>query len=151
MALWRAPRYGRRARAEARCRMTDRLSPSGGRFAMRLRLARLALLWERVWPPCWPALAVVGMFLVLGLFDVLPNLPGLLHAAVLLGLGAAFAIGLAAAFGRTVIPDAFAARRRIEQASELQHRPLQALADRPSGRLDAASTGLWEAHRRRME
>ena len=131
--------------------MTDRSSLSGGRFAMRLRLARFALLWERVWPPCWPALAALGTFLVLGLFDVLPNLPGFLHAAILIGLGAAFAIGLAAAFGRTVIPDAFSARRRIEQASELQHRPLQALADRPSGRPDAASAGLWEAHRRRME
>jgi uncharacterized protein (TIGR02302 family) len=131
--------------------MTERSSLSGGRFAMRLRLARLAVLWERVWPPCWPALAALGTFLVLGLFDVLPNLPGLLHAAVLLGLGAAFAIALAAAFSRAVIPDAFSARRRIEQASGLQHRPLQALADRPSGPLDTAATGLWEAHRRRME
>jgi uncharacterized protein (TIGR02302 family) len=131
--------------------MTDRSSLSGHRFAMRLRLARFALLWERVWPPCWPALAVLGVFLVLGLFDFLPNLPGLLHAAILIGLGAAFAIGLAAAFGKTVIPDAFSARRRIEQASGLQHRPLQALADRPSGSLDVAAAGLWDAHRRRME
>ena len=131
--------------------MTDRSSLSGYRFAMRLRLARFALLWERVWPPCWPALAALGVFLVLGLFDVLPNLPGLLHAAILIALGAAFVIGSAAAFGRTVIPDVFAARRRIEQASELQHRPLQALADRPSGPLDAPAAGLWETHRRRME
>jgi uncharacterized protein (TIGR02302 family) len=131
--------------------MTDRSSLSGHRFAMWLRLARFALLWERVWPPCWPALGALGVFLVLGLFDVLPNLPGLLHAAILIGLGAAFAIGLAAAFGKTVIPDAFSARRRIEQASGLQHRPLQALADRPSGPLDVAAARLWEAHRRRME
>src|SRR6202047_2252510 len=122
MALWRAPRCGRRARAEARCRMTDRSSLSGHRFAMRLRLARFALLWERVWPPCWPALAVLGVFLVLGLFDVLPNLPGLLHAAILIGLGAAFAIGLAAAFGRTVLSDAFSPRRRIQAATGGQTR-----------------------------
>ena len=131
--------------------MTDRSSLTGGRFAMRLRLARFALLWERVWPRCWPALAALGAFLVLGLFDVLPSLPGLLHAAILIGLGAAFAIGSAAAFGKTVIPDAFSARRRIEQASGLEHRPLQALADRPSGPLDVAAARLWEAHRRRME
>ena len=131
--------------------MTDRSPLFGARFAMRLRLAGLALLWERVWPPCWPALAALGTFLVLGLFDVLPNLPGLLHAAILFALGAAFAVGLAAAFGRAVVPDAFSARRRIEQASGLEHRPLQALADRPSGSLDAPATRLWEAHRRRME
>jgi uncharacterized protein (TIGR02302 family) len=131
--------------------MTDRSSLSGGRrFTMRLRLAGLALLWERCWPPCWPALAALGTFLVLALFDILPNLPGLLHAAILIGLGAAFAVGLAVAFGRAVIPNAFSALRRIERVSGLQHRPLQALADRPIGQLDPAAAGLWEAHRRRM-
>ena len=88
--------------------------------------------------------------LVLALFDLLPNLPGLLHAAVLVCLGAAFVIGAAAAFGRTVLPDIISTRRRIEQASGLEHRPLQTLADRPSGTPDAASAALWEAHRRRM-
>ena len=44
-----------------------------------------------------------------------------------------------------------AARRRIEQASGLQHRPLQALADRPSGSLDTPAAALWQAHLRRME
>jgi uncharacterized protein (TIGR02302 family) len=130
--------------------MTDRSSLSGSRFAMRLRLARFALLWERVWPPCWPALAALGIFLVLALFDLLPNLPGLLHAAVLVCLGAAFVTGAAAAFGRTVLPDIISARRRIEQASGLEHRPLQTLADRPSGTPDAGSAALWKAHRRRM-
>src|SRR5260370_39082547 len=102
--------------------MTDRSSLSGSRFAMRLRLARFALLWERVWPPCWPALAALGAFLILGLFDILPNLPGLLRAAILISLGAVFAIGLVAAFCKTAIPDAFSARSRVEQASGLQHR-----------------------------
>lgn len=130
--------------------MTDRSSFSGSRFVMRLRLAGLALFWERVWPPCWPALAALGTFLVLALFDLLPSLPGLLHAAILIGLGAAFMAGVAAAFGRTVVPDITSARRRIEQASGLEHRPLQALSDRPSGTPDTGSTALWEAHRRRM-
>ena len=44
-----------------------------------------------------------------------------------------------------------AARRRIERASGLRHRPLQALGDRPSGALDAAAAALWQAHLRRME
>jgi uncharacterized protein (TIGR02302 family) len=131
--------------------MTDRSSSSGGPFATRLRLARAALMWERVWPACWPALGVLGVFLVLGLFDLLPDLPGLLHAAILLGLGAAFVISLAATFRRIVVPDRFSARRRIEQASGLQHRPLQTLADRPSGPLDSQAARLWQAHLRRTE
>ena len=131
--------------------MTDRTSDPDGPFLTRLRLARAVLLWERVWPACWPALAVLGSFLVLALFDILPLLPGLLHAALLLGFGAAFIIALAATIRRIVLPDRFAARRRIEQASGLVHRPLQALADRPSAPLDSQATQLWQAHRRRME
>ena len=131
--------------------MTNRSPIHGALFAMRLRLARAALLWERVWPACWPALAVLGTFLVLALFDLLPNLPGLLHAALLLSLSAVFVVALAAAFRKLFVPDRFAARRRIEQASGLQHRPLQTLADRPSGPLDSQAAGLWQAHLRRME
>jgi uncharacterized protein (TIGR02302 family) len=131
--------------------MTDRSPTDRASFAMRLRLARAALLWERVWPPCWPMLAVIGTFLVLALFDLLPNLPGLLHTSVLLGLGAAFVISVTAIFRRLVLPDQFAARRRIELASGLQHRPLEALADRPSGPPDTQAAGLWQAHLRRME
>jgi uncharacterized protein (TIGR02302 family) len=131
--------------------MTNRSTTHGALFAMRLRLARAALLWERVWPACWPALAVLGSFLAVALFDFLPNLPGLLHASVLLVFGAAFVVTLAAAFRKLFVPNFFAARRRIEQASGLQHRPLQTLADRPSGPLDPQAAGLWQAHLRRME
>jgi uncharacterized protein (TIGR02302 family) len=131
--------------------MTNRSSDPDAPFLMRLRLARAALLWERVWPACWPALAVLGTFLALGLFDLLPLLPGVLHAALLLGFGAALVLALAAITRRIVLPDRNAARRRIEQASGLEHRPLQALADRPSTALDPQATRLWQAHRRRME
>src|SRR6516162_5080501 len=131
--------------------MTDRSPTDRASFAMRLRLARAALLWERVWPSCWPTLAVIGTFFGLALFDLLPNLPGLLHACVLLGLGAAFLISVAGVFRKLVVPDQVAARRRIELASGLQHRPLVALADRPSGLLDTQAAGLWQAHLRRME
>jgi uncharacterized protein (TIGR02302 family) len=131
--------------------MTDRSSELGSRLLMRLRLARAALLWERIWPACWPALAVLGAFLVLGLFDLLPLLPGVLHAALLLVFGVAFVAALAVIIRRTALPDRIAARRRIERASGLAHRPLQALADRPSSMLDPQAAQLWQAHQRRME
>jgi hypothetical protein len=131
--------------------MTHRSSTSPVAFGVRLRLARAALIWERVWPRCWPAVAALGAFLVLALFDVLPDLPGMLHAAILAMLGAAFVFGLATALRRIAIPDDRAARRRIEQASGLEHRPLQTLADRPIGFLDPQAAGLWQAHLRRMQ
>jgi uncharacterized protein (TIGR02302 family) len=123
------------------------------RLGARLVLARAALLWERIWPAAWPALCVLGTFAVLALFDLLPLLPGWGHAAVL----GAFALAFATAAGwgvRAVAtggwPDAAAARRRIERTSGLAHRPLAALADRPSAPLDEGAARLWAAHRQRM-
>jgi uncharacterized protein (TIGR02302 family) len=123
------------------------------RLELRLRLARAALLWERAWPAAWPALCVAAGFAVLALFDLLPLLPAAAHAAVLSGFALAFAA--AAAWGaRAVaqggIPDQRVARRRIESASGLLHRPIEALADRPSAPLDGAAAALWAAHQRRM-
>jgi uncharacterized protein (TIGR02302 family) len=129
--------------------MSDRLN-SNRTLAARLRLARWALLWERVWPGCWPAVAVFCIFLILAFSGLLARLPGIVHSAVLLVLGAAFLLALATAFKDMALPDGAAARRRIERASRLRHRPLQALADRPGGALEPASAALWEAHRQRM-
>ena len=61
--------------------MTDRPSTFGALFEIRLRLARAALLWERIWPPCWPALAAIGVFFILALFDLLPALPVISRAS----------------------------------------------------------------------
>jgi uncharacterized protein (TIGR02302 family) len=131
--------------------MTDRSSDPDAPFLTRLRLARAALLWERVWPACWPALAVLAGFLILGLFDILPLLPGPLHAALLLGSGAAIVVAITVIARRIVLPDRIAARRRLEEASGLEHRPLQALADCPITALDPPTAQLWQAHRWRME
>ena len=125
----------------------------GDRLVLRVRLARAALLWERIWPALWPALCVLGVFAAVALFDLLPGLPGLAHAALLALFAVAFVA--AAAWGvraarRGGWPDTSAARRRIEQASGLPHRPLQALGDRPSAPLDGDARLLWAAHQRRM-
>jgi uncharacterized protein (TIGR02302 family) len=130
------------------------LNPSARRLSLRLRLARIAIVWERVWPACWPALGIVGTFAVLALLDLLPQLPGWAHASVLVVFALTFAAALLwawrgpAGFGR--LPDNLAARRRIERSSGLAHRPLQALSDRPSTPLDGAAAALWAAHQRRM-
>src|SRR6516162_592695 len=151
MAFRGAIRRPRGAGVHARCPMTDRSSTSGALFATRLRLACAAVLWERVWPACWPVLAALGVFVILGLFDVLPRLPGALHATVLLGFAAAIVIPFVSIFRRIAVPDFLTGRRRIERASGLDHRPLQALADRPNGPLDPQAARLWEVHLRRME
>src|SRR5208282_4026452 len=101
----------------------------------------------------WPALCVLGLLAVSALFDVLPRLPRVAHAGVLtlfaLAFGGALLWGLRAA-GIGTWPNWIMARRRIEEASGLPHRPLEALADRPSAPLDGQAAALWAAHQRRM-
>src|SRR5260221_6888996 len=125
--------------------------PEAGASRFRLRLAGLAILWERIWPALWPVTALSGLFLVLALADVFRRLRGWLHAALL----AAFAGGILWALGRLAWrlrrPDVAAARRRLERASGLAHRPLTALADRLAGDgNDPQAAALWAPHRTRM-
>ena len=105
------------------------------RLALALRLARAALLWERVWPAAVAGVVRRSASLpCLALFDVLPLLPGPAHAGVLaffaLALAGAVVVGIAPA-GSALGPIAIRPRRRIETASGLPHRPLAALDDRP--------------------
>lgn len=117
----------------------------------KLGLARLALAWERIWPSVWPAVAAAGIFLTLALLDVLPQLPAWLHALVLAALALGFGFGVFGAIRRYAAPDRAEARRRLEQASGLDHRPLAAMEDAlAAGGNDPDTAALWKAHQQRM-
>lgn len=116
----------------------------------RLKLAHAALLWERGWPALWPAAGVAGVFLALALFDLPARLPAPAQALLLLAFAIAFIAALVLAARRFTLPGRDSARRRLETASGLAHRPLAALEDRLAGGGDAATLALWEAHRTRM-
>ena len=123
--------------------MTDRLRRRPLRCGCGW-LARAALMWERVWPAAAGRLSARRRFPVLALFDVLPQSARRCVAcrAVLVAFGARrSSAGWRTALRRTSWPDDDAARRRIEQSSGLAHRPLQALADRPSAPLDRDAHG----------
>lgn len=126
-------------------------SPADDLLSGRIRLARAALAWERLWVALWPAVALVGLFAVLALFDVLPALPTWLHALILAG----FAVGIGWSLWRAravfALPAIEAGRRRLEVASGMLHRPLFALRDRLAGGAeDPLARSLWQAHRERM-
>ncbi|MBL6079489.1 DUF4175 family protein [Belnapia sp. T18] len=106
------------------------------------------MLWEGLWPRLWPVLAVLGLFLVLALFDVPRQLPAALHILLLLGFAAALGLAGWRAFHGFVPPGEAAAERRLERESGLRHRPLAALADRPAGD-DPAALALWRVHQQR--
>jgi uncharacterized protein (TIGR02302 family) len=124
----------------------------GARMSGKFLLARLSLAWETAWPAIWPAVAIAGSFIALALFDVLPILAAWLHMTVLAILAGLFFWAAFRAIRRLTWPNHEQARRRLEQASGLQHRPLQAMDDALAlGQDDPAAQALWEAHRARME
>jgi uncharacterized protein (TIGR02302 family) len=120
-------------------------------MSWRLRLALAALAWEGFWPAFWPVVAALLGFLVLASFDVLPVLPGFVHAILLLaGLGV-LGWGCYAGWRAAALPDRQAARRRLERDSGLSHRPLEALGDTLTGAGDDPfAQALWAAHKARM-
>ena len=115
------------------------------RLAGRRTLARLALLFERVWPALWPPLGVAGVFLCAALLDLPRLLPPMLHLALLAATGVAIVVLLVRGWKGLAAPDDAAADRRLEVASGLRHRPLSVLTDRPAGH-DPAADPLWRAH-----
>ncbi|HSU03956.1 MAG TPA: DUF4175 family protein [Acetobacteraceae bacterium] len=123
-------------------------NPAGAlhrRLALRRALARLAILFERLWPALWPPIGVIGLLVCLALLNVLPNLPPLIQLAVLVIGGLAVVALLVRGLHGITRPDDAAADRRLERASGLRHRPLSVLVDRPSA-TDEAGTALWQAH-----
>jgi uncharacterized protein (TIGR02302 family) len=121
------------------------LNPLLRRLAERRALARLAILFERVWPALWPALGVAGLFVCVALLDLTRYLPPVWHLA-LLGLTAtAIVVLLVRGLWPIRAPDDAAADRRLEHASGLQHRPLAVLTDRPAQH-DPMGVALWQAH-----
>ena len=123
------------------------------RLAGRRALARLALLFERVWPALWPPLGVIGLFLCAALLGLPQLLSPALHLALLVVTFVAVAVLLVRGFKGLVTPDDAAADRRLEVASGLRHRPLSVLTDRPAANpqtgdrpTDPAADPLWRAH-----
>lgn len=121
------------------------LNPLLRRLAGRRALARLAILFERVWPALWPPLGVAGLFVVAALLDLPLYLPPAWHLALLAGTTAAIVVLLVRGLWSIRTPDDAAADRRLERASGLQHRPLAVLTDRPA-QLDPMGVALWQAH-----
>src|SRR5262249_53923897 len=126
--------------------------PGSDRTATPVLLARLALLWERVWQRLWPASGIVGLSIAAALAGVFEPPPWFLPA-FLIALAATLA-GLAAerTFRDFKSPDWQDGARRIERDSGLSDRPITEGHDRlAAGKGDAWAEALWlETLRRRL-
>src|SRR3546814_6935741 len=70
------------------------------RLARKIRLARLALGWERFWAALWPAPLIVGIFLAFALLDVPQMVDGWVHLIILVLFAAALSVAVFAAADR---------------------------------------------------
>jgi uncharacterized protein (TIGR02302 family) len=117
----------------------------------RLLQARFSLIWEAIWPAVWPPLGIAGLFAGIALLDGFSYLPGWLHAISLAIAAGMFGFALFTGIRSLVLPNRRDVVRRIEQASDLEHRPLEALQDKlPAEMSDPTSKALWQAHQRQM-
>jgi uncharacterized protein (TIGR02302 family) len=136
---------------DGKARRSRSPEPRTPRLRARLATAWAAIGWERIWRAAWPGVLVAGLFFAVALSDVLPALPGWLHVSILLAFLLGFVYAVWWGFRDFHLPDTEEARRRVEIASELKHRPLEQLQDtQATGANDPGARALWEAHRRRL-
>ena len=124
-------------------------APWPRRLTARRALARVVLLFERVWPAVWPAFGLAGICVIAALLELPARLPTWAHSGLLVAAGLGVGGLLIHGLWRIGVPDVAAADRRMEQASGLSHRPLAMLADRPS-QSDPVGEALWRAHLARV-
>ena len=119
------------------------------RIRLLIRIARLNLFWEKIWPRLLPPLAVCGLFLAVALLDFLPMLPFWLHIVALAMFAGIFGYSICGLVGGEYHVDERRARRRVETDSGVAHRPLEALDDMPFSH-PADADALWTLHKARM-
>lgn len=117
----------------------------GERLARARRRARLALFWERLWPPLAGVLTVGGLFLAVSWAGLWFATPPLGRAAGLV-LFAGLAIAAAWPLVRVRFPSRAEALRRLDLNSGIAHRPVTTLTEKPADLRDQASEALWRAH-----
>ncbi len=119
-------------------------------FSRIVPFAWAALVWERLWPRLWLGLTILGLFLALALFDVLPLLPYWMHILSLVGFAAVILWTFYRGLHTFRMPSGQEIRMRIERDSRLPHHPLTVLEDDAiSGSNDPAVMALWHEHKRR--
>ena len=114
--------------------------------------ARLALLWEAIWPQAFPFFCVVSTFLAVSWMGLWPNLSDPIRWIGLVAF-ACVAIFSLLRLKNVNWPTAQQVNNRIERSSGLDHRPVTAQQDSKAevvGTDDPFARALWQEHQKRM-
>jgi uncharacterized protein (TIGR02302 family) len=120
-----------------------------GDLNRKVDLQRAALFWEGLWQAVQKPLLVVGSAIILIASDILGELPKYAQLATLLIMSLAFLYSLRDLL-KLKLPQRLKAMRRLELASNLDHRSVSSHQDElVAENQSAATTELWEEHQRR--
>ena len=119
------------------------------RIERQILFARLALFFESLLPAAAPLLAVAAAFVGLSWMGFWSQAPVYIHIPLLLLFFLGF-LWAAASLRSMHWPGRESGRRRVETASGLTNRPLEALDDSlAAGSAKKTTRALWNAHRAR--
>jgi len=120
-------------------------------LARKIRLSKLALVFERLWPRVWLMIGLALIFIGFSLADVWSRLGTPWHQIALAAFAIAALAGLVHAV-RIPWPTREEALRRIERRSSVPHRPASSYEDTlSSGAQNNETAALWQAHRERLK
>ncbi len=129
--------------ADARARNDARLN-------RRIGMARFALVVERVAPPLWPAIGVIGLYFAAALFGLFTVIPWIAQSLILAAAITATGLALENGFRDFHWPGWQDCARRLERDNALVHRPISEADDRlMAGGADPVAMELWARHRAR--
>ena len=111
----------------------------------QLTLAHVIVKLEHFVTAYAKPLMIAGVFVALAWFGFFSSIDAGLHLAVLIIFTALFFAALGRARRLFVSATPSEAKRRVEEASQLPHRPLDVLEDRPAAN-DPAQFALWWEH-----
>ncbi|HTO59907.1 MAG TPA: TIGR02302 family protein [Bradyrhizobium sp.] len=117
------------------------------KLTQALKRAKLAIAWERLWPPLAQLLMLVGLFLVVSWGGLWLALPFAARAAGVILFVAAAVVTLVP-FARFRWPSRDEALSRLDRGSGIRHRPATTLTDTLQSQ-DPVSLALWQAQRER--
>src|SRR6185295_10023175 len=112
-----------------------------------LKRAKLAIAWERAWPPLAQLLTFVGLFLVVSWAGLWLALPFAARAAGV-ALFAAATVATLVPLARFRWPGRDEALSRLDRGSGIRHRPATTLTDTLASQ-DPVAQALWQAQRER--
>jgi uncharacterized protein (TIGR02302 family) len=130
--------------------MTSGPSRLDSRIAWFAGLARVVLWLESAAAAFWPAVTLVGLFVILAVFAIPTALPAWLHLIFLVAYLAALGVAVRHGLRQLVLPSHGTAERKVERDSALSHRPFETLTDHPAGvENDETAAMLWRLHQER--